>query len=79
MRVVKEFTQEDIRISVFSWNNKFILKYEFGPMEQTFKVSELDILEEGDLDTFLEGEFFEKVKIRFGEMGDSFRSEMEKL
>jgi len=79
MRVIKEFTQEDIRISVFSWNNKFILKYEFGPMEQTFKVSELDILEEGDLDTFLEGGFFEKVKIRFGEMGDSFRSEMEKL
>ena len=79
MRVVKEFIQDEIRISVFSWNNKFILKYEFGPMEQTFKVSELDILEESDLDSFLEGEFFKKVKLRFGEMGDSFRSEMEKL
>jgi hypothetical protein len=79
MRVVKEFIQDEIRISVFSWNNKFILKYEFGPMEQTFKVSELDILEEADLDSFLEGEFFEKVKLRFGEMGDSFRNEMEKI
>ncbi|WP_075352322.1 hypothetical protein [Algoriphagus marinus] len=79
MRVVKEFTQDEIRISVFSWNNKFILKYEFGPMEQTFKMSELDILEEADLDSFLEGEFFEKVKLRFGEMGDSFRSQMEKI
>lgn len=79
MRVVKEFIKEDIRISVFSWNNKFILKYEFGPMEQTFKISELDILEEADLDFFLEGEFLEKVKLRFGEMGDSFRSAMEKL
>ncbi|MDG1276380.1 MAG: hypothetical protein P8O16_03810 [Algoriphagus sp.] len=79
MRVVKEFIIDEIRISVFSWNNKFILKYEFGPMEQTFKVSELDILEETDLDSFLEGEFFEKVKLRFEEMGDSFRSEMEKL
>lgn len=79
MRVVKEFIQDEIRISVFSWNNKFILKYEFGPMEQTFKVSELDILEEADLDSFLEGEFFEKVKFRFGEMGDSFRNEMEKI
>jgi hypothetical protein len=79
MRVVKEFIQDEIRISVFSWNNKFILKFEFGPMEQTFKVSELDILEESDLDSFLEGEFFKKVKLRFGEMGDSFRFEMEKL
>jgi hypothetical protein len=42
-------------------------------------VSELDILEESDLDSFLEGEFFKKVKLRFGEMGDSFRFEMEKL
>lgn len=79
MRVIKEFTQEEIRISVFSWNNKYILKYELGPMEQTFKVSEMDILEESDLDAFLEGDFFERVKIRFGEMGKTFRAELENL
>jgi hypothetical protein len=79
MRVIKEFTQEEIRISVFSWNNKYILKYELGPMEQTFKVSEMDILEESDLDAFLGGDFFERVKIRFGEMGKTFREELENL
>jgi hypothetical protein len=79
MRVIKEFTQEEIRISVFSWNNKYILKYELGPMEQTFKVSEMDILEESDLDAFLGGDFFERVKIRFGEMGKTFRAELENL
>ncbi len=79
MRVIKEFVQEEIRISIFSWNNKYILKFELGPMEQTFKVSELDVLEEADLSAFLEGAFFDGVKIRFNEMGKSFRAQLENL
>ncbi|MCE7055521.1 hypothetical protein LZF95_12610 [Algoriphagus sp. AGSA1] len=79
MRVVQEFVLEDIRISVFSWNNKYIIKFELGPMEQTFKLSETDVLDEGDLKVFLTGDFFEKVKLRFKEMGQSFRAEVENL
>lgn len=79
MRVVKELIREEMRISIFSWNNKYILKFELGPMEQTFKLSEMDVLEEGELDSFLEGDFFEKVKLRFEEMGKSFRSQLENL
>jgi len=71
MRVVKEVTRGEIRISIFSWNSKYIFKYELGPMEQTFKVSETDILEESELERFLEGEFLEEVKYRFEEMGES--------
>jgi hypothetical protein len=77
MRVVKEFTQEEIRISIFSWNNKYIIKFEFGPLEQTFKASEMDILEESDLELFWKGDFFEKVKQRFQEMGKTFRAQLE--
>lgn len=79
MRVVKELTQEDIRVSIFSWNNKFILKFELGPLEQTFKLSEMDVLEESELDAFLAGDFFQKVKDRFEEMGISFRRQLENL
>ena len=71
MRVVREETRGEIRVSIFSWNSKFIFKYELGPMEQTFKVSEMDILEESELEGFLEGEFLEEVKQRFEEMGAS--------
>ena len=71
MRVVKEVTLGEIRVSIFSWNSKYIFKYELGPMEQTFKVSETDILEESELDGFLEGEFLEEVRQRFKEMGES--------
>ena len=71
MRVVKEVTLGEIRVSIFSWNSKYIFKYELGPMEQTFKVSETDILEESELAGFLEGEFLEEVQQRFKEMGES--------
>ena len=71
MRVVKEMTLGEIRVSIFSWNSKYIFKYELGPMEQTFKVSETDILEESELDGFLEGDFLEEVQQRFKEMGES--------
>ena len=71
MRVVKEVTLGEIRVSIFSWNSKYIFKYELGPMEQTFKVSEMDILEEAELAGFLEGEFLEEVQQRFKEMGAS--------
>ena len=71
MRVVKEVTLGEILVSIFSWNSKYIFKYELGPMEQTFKVSETDILEESELERFLDGEFLEEVKHRFEEMGES--------
>jgi hypothetical protein len=71
MRVVKEVTLGEIRVSIFSWNSKYIFKYELGPMEQTFKVSETDILEDSELDGFLEGDFLEEVQERFKEMGES--------
>lgn len=79
MRVVKEFNQEDIRISIFSWNNKYILKFELGPMEQTFKIPEMDVLDEADLEIFWTGDFFEKVKVRFKEMGESLRTAVGNL
>lgn len=79
MRVVKEFSKEGIRVSVFSWNNKYLLKFEMGPMEQTFKIPETDVLEESDLGTFYEGEFFDRVVVRFKEMGESFQKQVENL
>lgn len=77
MRVVKEVTLGEIRVSIFSWNSKYIFKYELGPMEQTFKVSETDILEESELEGFLEGEFLEEVQLRFKEMGESLLRKLE--
>lgn len=77
MRVVQETSKDGIRLSIFSWNNKYLIKYELGPMEQTFKIPEMDVLDESDLQGFFEGDFFESVKDRFKEMGESFRKKLE--
>jgi hypothetical protein len=79
MRVVKEFTKEQVRISVFSWNNKYLIKYELGPMEQTFKIPETDILDESELEGFYNGDFFKSVIQRFEEMGQTFQKQLENL
>ncbi|MBS9523078.1 hypothetical protein KIH41_05640 [Litoribacter ruber] len=76
MRIVKEMTVSDVRVSIFSWNNKYLLKFEQGMVEQTFKVSETDILEESDLDQFLGGPFFDAVQKRFEEMHQSLYNQL---
>lgn len=79
MRVVREFSKDGIRLSIFSWNNKYLVKYELGPMEQTFKIPEMDVLDEADLEVFFEGDFFDSVKVRFKEMGETFQKKLENL
>ncbi|WP_186756413.1 hypothetical protein [Echinicola salinicaeni] len=79
MRVLKEFTEKDIRISVFSWNNKYLIKYEQGLIEQTFKVNEMDILEESDLDAFFTADFLADVQKRFDEMHQTLRNQIENI
>ncbi|WP_339922365.1 hypothetical protein [uncultured Cyclobacterium sp.] len=73
MRVVRESSKEGIRISLFEWNNKYILKFEAGNLEQTYKVPAMDVLEEKDLDTLTEGDFYQEVKKRFDEMHQSLQ------
>lgn len=79
MRVVREFSIEGVRVSVFNWNNKYLIKFELGPLEQTYKVSEMDILEESDLDNFCKGQFFDEVLVRFKEMEQSLYNQLQNL
>lgn len=44
MRVVAELPHPECKITIFSMNNKFIIKFEQGTLEQTYKLAEVDIL-----------------------------------
>ncbi len=44
MRVVAELPHPDCKITIFSMNNKYIIKFEQGTIEQTYKLAEMDIL-----------------------------------
>lgn len=75
MRVVKELPHPYCKITVFSWNQKYLIKLELGDFEQTYKVSEFDILEE-ELDEILSDEFVSQAMKRFDEMRQSLYQAM---
>lgn len=41
---------QDIRISIFEWNQKYLIKYEMGPFEQTYKISLWDVSDLAELE-----------------------------
>lgn len=71
MRLVRDLVRGPVRVSVFSWNNKYLLKLEAGNMEQTFKVDELDFTSDEEVLTLLSDRFLEKAIARFGEMSEA--------
>lgn len=73
MRVVKEISGKACKITVFSWNGKYIIKLENGPFEQTFKVSEFDVMEE-ELDEILSEDFLSEAMTRFNAMAASLQN-----
>ncbi|MDH5476576.1 MAG: hypothetical protein OEX22_12840 [Cyclobacteriaceae bacterium] len=79
MRIVKEVPHPNCKITVFSWNDKYIIKFEKGSLEQTFKVKEWDIIEENELNHFFEEDFISKVLLRFDGMINDLNTVMTKI
>jgi hypothetical protein len=79
MRIVGEIPHEACKITLYYWNNKYLIKLEKGPVEQTFKISEFDITSEEDLKEILNEEFIQKAIKRFDEMFLSLREAMKSL
>jgi len=79
MRVVKELSKNGIKISLFSWNNKYLLKFEQGMVEQTFKVNEMELSSEDDLEAFWSDSFLSDTQKRFDEMHQLLRNQLENI
>ncbi|GAA4090035.1 hypothetical protein [Mucilaginibacter panaciglaebae] len=75
MRVIAELPHPDFKITIFSMNQKFIVKMERGVLEQTYKIAEMD-LTDGVNSVFeiLDEEFLKSVAARFVEMGTEFKA-----
>lgn len=69
MRVVSEIPHPEAKITIFSWNGKYLIKLEKGPLEQTYKVSEMDVQSEEDIKKMLDVTFISRALERFSEMG----------
>ena len=68
MRIIDTIPHPSITISIFQMNDKFIVKFEAGPMEQAFKFNVSDVKSVENLKTKIDSAFIETVRARFNEM-----------
>lgn len=79
MRIIKEVSHPQCKITVFFWNGKYLVKLERGLIEQTYKIPETEISGEQDIDKLLQSQFLDKVLIRFEEMENDFMEALENI
>jgi hypothetical protein len=72
MKFIKKIPNVELDISLYEWNQKFILKFEMMGLEQTFKVSQLELDAHEEIESALTPEFLDKVQHRFEEMNDDW-------
>ncbi len=68
MRIIDSIPHSSMSISIFQMNDKFIVKFEAGPMEQAFKFHTEQVESLDGLKKIVNDEFIEKVRLRFNEM-----------
>jgi hypothetical protein len=68
MRIVDSIPHESMTISIFHMNDKYMVKFEAGPMEQTFKFTQTEVGTIADLKKKIDADFIDKTRIRFNEM-----------
>jgi hypothetical protein len=73
MRIIATIPHPKIAISIFSMNDKYQVKFEAGPMEQTYKLSYDEVNGIDGIRKLVDEEFLQKVTERFNEMYLGFK------
>jgi hypothetical protein len=69
MRIIAEIPHPDFKVSILNMNRKFIIKIEQGALEQTYKVTEMDLMDGvNSVFELLDEPFYKTVAARFAEM-----------
>lgn len=68
MRIIDSIPHPSMSISIFQMNDKFIVKFEAGPMEQAFKFYTDDVKSVDGVKKLINESFIETVRVRFNEM-----------
>ncbi len=73
MRITKDFYREDLKISIFDFDLKYVIKFEFRGLEQTFKVDKLEFKDITELENKLDNKFLKIVRNRFDSMSNDLK------
>jgi hypothetical protein len=72
MRFIKKIPNDFCIAELYFFNNKYVIKFEIGLLEQIYKVSELDVSGEEEINEMLGDSFMKKVMKRFEQMQEDF-------
>jgi hypothetical protein len=79
MRIVGEIPHDVCKITLFSWNNRYLIKLELGLLEQTYKVNQFDIASETDLYKLVDESFISDALDRFRSMDETLGQALDRL
>jgi hypothetical protein len=68
MRLIKTLFIEDIKITIFDFDLKYVIKFEKNRLEQTFKLDKLEFSELDDLERKINSDIIKSIKNRFSNM-----------
>ncbi len=68
MRVIGEIAHPQCKITLFSWNNRYLIKLEKGLLEQTFKINQYDLAAVEELRQVVNESFISQAMTRFDDM-----------
>lgn len=74
MRVVADIPNPNMKVTLLSWNGKYLLKLEKADFEQTYKISEMSVTGDEGAKALLDEEFMEAAMNRFVDMRNAFVS-----
>ena len=68
MRLIKTLFIEDIKITIFDFDLKYVIKFENYRLEQTFKLDKLEFSGLDDLERKINSDIIKSIKNRFSDM-----------
>jgi hypothetical protein len=78
MRIIETIPHPSITISIFQMNDKYIVKFEAGPMEQSFKFKSEDAGGLDGLKKKIDKEFIDEVFKRFLQMKEQLSKSLSR-
>jgi|TARA_B100001059_G_C17612464_1_gene465296 hypothetical protein len=70
MRVVKSYVCKDINVNIFEYNLKYLIKFEYQDMEQTYKVDMLEVRGVDDVLNKIDSSYIDVITENFKVMRD---------
>jgi hypothetical protein len=70
MRVLKSYVCKDINVNIFEYNLKYLIKFEYQDMEQTYKVDMLEVRGVDDVINKIDSSYIEVITENFTVMRD---------